>query len=159
MDYSILEDEEKLPTWVTAIDNFLNLGRGASRKPPNIQSTLLLSGLDGFVYQKEAAQLWTDTSQLVDGFPSALLMLNGASGNAEKLIRRLKKAPGRRDAVTRGAMLPLRKTKIAMDFANLGPIGKMGKLTGPNVPHLVLNRFFRTSILSGEGARGKPTLL
>ena len=148
-----LDDEHKLSDWVAVIDAFAKLGWGSPSNLALVSSTQLRTAIEWHAKGLAASQLWTaDTLLFEDLSPASFLALKGASGNDEKLIRRLKNARLCSNAARADVKTSLNESKInnnlPNDFDKMGPEAKLNTLRKANLPLYKVNRFFRTSAQS-----------
>ena len=144
-----LDDEFKLSERVDVIGNFAKIGWGAQSKLPLISPTQLRAALEGHRKSTAATQLWAAATLLfADLSPASFLVLNGDTGNAEKVPHRLNNAALRNNADRSDAEKAIGKPKPSnppKDFNKLGPSGKLNALLESQIPQYVVNRFFRTA--------------
>ena len=139
----------ELRDWIEAIDTFIKLGRDAPRKLELIPATQLRHALEGRPEALQASQLWAACTLLFADLSSAsLLVLKGASENAEKFLRRLNSAAlcssvARSDI--KAALNRARISKLPINFDKLGPSAKLKVLREAHLPKFKTDRFFRTA--------------
>ena len=144
-----LDDEMQLKDWIEVIDTFIKLGWDAPQKLALIPATQLRPALEGHPKALQASQLWTACTLLFADLSSAsLLVLKGASDNAEKFLKRLNSAAlcssvARSDV--KAELNRARISKLPINFDKLGPSAKLKVLREAQLPKFKTDRFFRTA--------------
>ena len=144
-----LDDEMKLNEWIEVIDTFIKLGWDAPQKLALIPATQLRPALEGHPKALQASQLWTACTLLFADLSSAsLLVLKGASENAEKFLQRLNSAALCSSVARSSVKAALNRAKISklpINFDKLGPSAKLKALRDAQLPKYKVDRFFRTA--------------
>ena len=144
-----LDGEFNLSEWAEVIETSTKLGWSSPSKLALVSSTQLRTSIEGHAKGTAALQLRTASALLfADVSSDAFLVLKGASGNAGKIIRRLKNAHLCSNAARPDVKTALNKSKISKhpeDFDKLGPTEKLKTIRKAQHPQYMMNRLFRTS--------------
>ena len=144
-----LDDKVPLKKWTDIVDSLRKLGWLSPPKLAQCPSISFAASFPEGPLKDPAHKLWLATVMLfAEPSSPSFHVLEGASQDCEKFLRRLKLASTCRTAATNDVKTAISKLRQPANFDKLGPAARIKAIRQANLPQFKTNRFFRTAAQS-----------